>query len=80
MVPANETRMRTCVGLAAAVTGAVDTQPIFACHLPGEAQTNQRSELYALLKVLEREPHRAIEVRSDSRYVVDGFAADVQMG
>ena len=45
----------------------------FCLPLPGEAQTNQRSELYALLKVLEREPHRAIEVRSDSRYVVDGF-------
>ena len=39
--------------------------------LPGPEQTNQRAELHACIAALEAEP-RAIELRSDSKYVVDG--------
>eukprot|EP00973_Karenia_brevis_P063653 8849122-Karenia_brevis.AAC.1 len=39
--------------------------------LPGEEQTNQRAELYAVLHVLRTEKRR-VEIRSDSQYVLDG--------
>ena len=40
------------------------------CLLDGE-QTNNRAELFALIKVL-RVDSRPLEVRSDSKYVIDG--------
>jgi ribonuclease HI len=41
--------------------------------LPGEAQTNQRAELFAAIAALERVRSDVdVEIRSDSRYVVDG--------
>jgi len=39
--------------------------------LPGKVQTNQRAELFAVVKVLERD-RRRLEVRTDSQYVVNG--------
>ena len=39
--------------------------------LPGPEQTNQRAELAACLAVLECEPRR-LEIRTDSKYVIDG--------
>ena len=39
--------------------------------LPGKVQTNQRAELFAVVKVLERDG-RMLEVRTDSQYVVNG--------
>ena len=39
--------------------------------LPGPEQTNQRAELHACIVALEGED-RAVELRTDSKYVVDG--------
>ena len=39
--------------------------------LPGKVQTNQRAELFAVVKLLERE-WRPVQIRSDSQYVVNG--------
>jgi len=39
--------------------------------LPGRDQTNQRAELFAVVKVLERD-RRMLEVKTDSQYVVNG--------
>ncbi|CAE8600311.1 unnamed protein product [Polarella glacialis] len=39
--------------------------------LVGPAQTNQRAELSAVLRVLQVE-RRAVEIRSDSKYILDG--------
>ena len=49
-----------------------------ALALPGKVQTNQRAELYAVVKVLEQDP-RCLDIRSDSQYVCDGFGA-IQSG
>eukprot|EP00973_Karenia_brevis_P058440 8138979-Karenia_brevis.AAC.1 len=43
----------------------------FGVPLRGELQTNQRAELMATIRVLELEL-RDVEVRSDSKYVLDG--------
>ena len=51
----------------------------FACNhernrsfaLPGECQTNQRAELYAVVKLLQIED-RPLEIRTDSQWVLDG--------
>ena len=43
-----------------------------ALPLPGKMQTNQRAELYAVIKAIERES-RKLEIRSDSEYVVRGM-------
>ena len=42
-----------------------------ALPLPGKVQTNQRAELFAVVKLLERE-WRPVQIRSDSQYVVNG--------
>ena len=42
--------------------------------LLGVEQTNQRAELHAVIAVLEIEK-RPVEIRSDSKYVCDGFLA-----
>jgi len=42
--------------------------------LPGPTQTNQRAELYAVLRVLRARLH-CVEVRTDSKYVIDGCVA-----
>ena len=39
--------------------------------LPGRVQTNQRAELFAVIRVLETEP-RALQIKTDSQYVLDG--------
>ena len=44
----------------------------FALPVPGQVQTNQRAELFALVRIVEGDA-RALEVRSDSQYVVNGF-------
>ena len=45
-----------------------------AYPLPGVEQTNQRAELHAIISAIESEP-RFLEVRTDSKYVCDGFQA-----
>ena len=40
--------------------------------LPGVEQTNQRAELHAVITSIETE-QRPLEIRSDSKYVCDGF-------
>ena len=42
-----------------------------AFALPGECQTNQRAELYAVVLLLQSE-HRPLDVRTDSKWVYDG--------
>jgi hypothetical protein len=42
--------------------------------LPGVEQTNQRAELHAVISAIESE-FRFLEIRSDSKYVCDGFAS-----
>ena len=44
----------------------------FSFALPGENQTNQRAELTAVLHAALRESS-PLEIRTDSKYVVDGF-------
>ena len=39
--------------------------------LPGIAQTNQRAELFAVIRALQIE-HRPLHVKTDSKYVLDG--------
>eukprot|EP00973_Karenia_brevis_P006774 920218-Karenia_brevis.AAC.1 len=39
--------------------------------LPGQCQTNQRAELYAVLHVLENYPP-GVNIHTDSQYVFDG--------
>lgn len=47
-----------------------------SASLPGTAQTNQRAELAAAIAALERvADDAAVEIRSDSRYVVEGVGA-----
>eukprot|EP00660_Eupelagonema_oceanica_P002310 gene2310-15447_t len=41
--------------------------------LRGDDQTNNRAEATAVIRILEREPRR-VEIRTDSRYVLDGLA------
>jgi len=43
----------------------------FSCFLPGLAQSNQRSELFAVLLACLRDP-RELDIRSDSEYVCRG--------
>ena len=45
-----------------------------AFALPGECQTNQRAELFAVILALSRED-RALEVRTDSKWVFEGASA-----
>ena len=40
--------------------------------LPGPVQTNQRAELFAVVLACLRDP-RSLDIRSDSKYVCDGF-------
>ena len=42
-----------------------------ALRLPGRTQTNQRAELFAVVVAVERDLRR-LDIRSDSKYVVDG--------
>ncbi len=43
-------------------------------QLPGKAQTNQRAELFAAIKAIERD-RRKLDIRTDSAYVMGGAAA-----
>ena len=47
--------------------------------LKGPEQTNQRAELAACLAVMESEPRR-LEIRTDSKYVVDGVGRPGRRG
>ena len=49
----------------------VDSPSNFSRALPGGRQTNQRAELWAALLVMESDA-RALEIRTDSKYVHDG--------
>lgn len=42
------------------------------CRLPGDRQTNQRAELFAMMKVLENhlDSDEVLEIRSDSTYCI----------
>lgn len=58
-----------------------DIQAKLSGKLPGETQTNNRAELYALLKALEwvkEHPKAKASVYSDSRIAIDGMLGDSQ--
>ena len=46
----------------------------YSCLLPGLVQSNQRSELFAVLLACLRDP-RALDIRTDSEYVRNGVAS-----
>lgn len=58
-----------------------DIKKTIAGKLPGDKQTNNRAELYALLKALEwikANPEAKVGLYSDSKIAIDGLLGDSQ--
>ncbi|MCY7866075.1 reverse transcriptase-like protein [Bacillus spizizenii] len=66
-------------GWAVIIKGDIETT--LSGKLPGDKQTNNRAELYALLKALEwakEHPEAKISIYSDSKIGIDGLLGDSQ--